>query len=296
MTKANDLTGLSFGKMTVLGQTGHDKHGRSLWNCVCACKKEFIAVGSLIRRNKIKSCGCSRARHDLTGRRFGKLVVIEYSGKHPSGTHHLYLCQCDCGNQAIKSAVSLKNGDTKSCGCLLPAVGNMVGRVFGRLTVLAFDHSEKGSKWYLCSCACSKSKIINGHSLRRGHTQSCGCLHKEVSSKPRSAVAAANQRYGSYRSNALRRKLSFDLSFEDYLDVVTKQCHYCGKEFDSELTTPGQTFYCNGIDRVDNTQGYTIENTVPCCRQCNIAKHTYTAKEFIDWACRVANKATNTYS
>lgn len=66
------------------------------------------AVGALFL-NKMK-------RKDLTGIRFGKLNVIEYShtGKD---RHPYYLCKCDCGNVKIIKAKYLKNGDTKSCGC-----------------------------------------------------------------------------------------------------------------------------------------------------------------------------------
>ena len=44
---------------------------------------------------------------------------------------------------------------------------------------------------------------------------------------------------------------------------------------------------CNGIDRVDSSKGYTLENSVPCCKYCNIAKHTMTSTEFYAWVRRV---------
>lgn len=53
---------------------------------------------------------------DLTGRRYGRLVVIERSGLAPSG-HALWHCMCDCGRYHIVSSNQLRSG-TKSCGCL----------------------------------------------------------------------------------------------------------------------------------------------------------------------------------
>ena len=54
---------------------------------------------------------------DLTGQRFGKLVVIKLST--PKGTkHHKWLCKCDCGNECTVSRDNLISGITKSCGCL----------------------------------------------------------------------------------------------------------------------------------------------------------------------------------
>jgi len=54
---------------------------------------------------------------DLTRRRFGKLIIIEQTGKDRWG-NYCWLCQCDCGTEKIIRGSSLRNGDTKSCGCL----------------------------------------------------------------------------------------------------------------------------------------------------------------------------------
>lgn len=63
------------------------------------------------------------AFRDLTGQRFGKLVVVECVGRRsfPGGSQYIaWKCKCDCGNEAIVSTSSLKNErhGTKSCGCL----------------------------------------------------------------------------------------------------------------------------------------------------------------------------------
>lgn len=60
-------------------------------------------------------------RIDLTGQRFGRLVVIEYS--HVSNRNKYWKCQCDCGNTSIVSGALLRNGHTKSCGCLVKERG-----------------------------------------------------------------------------------------------------------------------------------------------------------------------------
>ena len=58
--------------------------------------------------------------NDLTGRRFGRLTVIDYAGVHtaPCGTKRkLWKCVCDCGVEKIVQENNLLNGSTKSCGC-----------------------------------------------------------------------------------------------------------------------------------------------------------------------------------
>lgn len=54
---------------------------------------------------------------DFSGLRFGKLVVIKYSGLNKS-QKRLWLCKCDCGNEKVVLAASLKSGKTISCNCV----------------------------------------------------------------------------------------------------------------------------------------------------------------------------------
>lgn len=56
------------------------------------------------------------ALHDITGLRFGRLVVVAFYSK--SWRSPFWLCQCDCGNQVVVNAASLKRGHTRSCKCL----------------------------------------------------------------------------------------------------------------------------------------------------------------------------------
>lgn len=56
-------------------------------------------------------------RIDLTGKRFGRLVVVKFTGKR-RGTNALWKCVCDCGNTAIVVSSELQRGRTRSCGCL----------------------------------------------------------------------------------------------------------------------------------------------------------------------------------
>lgn len=74
---------------------------------------------------------------DLTGRRFGRLVVIERAGSHYSPSFQsrpLWRCRCDCGAECVVAGDSLRDGRTKSCGCLRAdaARGRNDGRPKGR--------------------------------------------------------------------------------------------------------------------------------------------------------------------
>jgi len=73
---------------------------------------------------------------------------------------------------------------------------DLTGQVFGRLTVIAYDHhrKNKGTYW-LCRCSCNgNERVYRGHRLRKGHTRSCGCYRREVSHERGLAGAAERAR------------------------------------------------------------------------------------------------------
>ena len=54
----------------------------------------------------------------MIDRKFGRLLVLEYSGRQLNSNHSRWLCFCECGNQCIVSGKTLRSGETRSCGCL----------------------------------------------------------------------------------------------------------------------------------------------------------------------------------
>lgn len=72
---------------------------------------------------------------NLTGRQFGRLLIMERSAeKHRKDNHAYYLCKCDCGQFTEASSSNLKQGRTRSCGCLFREV------VCERLSKIATEH------------------------------------------------------------------------------------------------------------------------------------------------------------
>ena len=56
----------------------------------------------------------------------------------------------------------------------------IIGKKFGRLTVLAFSHSRGYAKYYVCRCDCGKNKVVLKGNILSGKTKSCGCYQKEM--------------------------------------------------------------------------------------------------------------------
>ena len=128
--KINEV-GNIYGYLTVIAPAP-SKGGRAMWKCKCRCGNECEISGKFLRNGHTKSCGCLKSKviiqrnierggGDLTGQRFGKLVVLGFDSwlEHNNGHRdRMWLCQCDCGNQCIVNHRYLRFGDTESCGCI----------------------------------------------------------------------------------------------------------------------------------------------------------------------------------
>ena len=129
--RVKDETGNTYGALTVLERDG-SICGKAAWRCQCKCGRIKTVTGDALRRGQAVSCGecdikkkrCAnigkRNLIDLTGRRFGKLIVLERTSKpeYVNGFGVYWKCKCDCGNYHIAEGCNLRRGNILSCGCL----------------------------------------------------------------------------------------------------------------------------------------------------------------------------------
>lgn len=126
-----DLTGRTFGHLTVIGRAA-PRGTKAAWQCRCVCGKEYPIDGQYLRSGAQTSCGC-RSKHtgklqDLTGQRFGRLVVLERAGTAKGGQAR-WRCRCDCGGETVALGNNLRRQNhTLSCGCVNRERTAAVGR------------------------------------------------------------------------------------------------------------------------------------------------------------------------
>lgn len=179
MKKLN-LKGQVFGKLIVLeeGEPYIKPSGRknTTWKCLCECGNTTTVRTEYLRSGHTTSCGCNAHRDDLTNQIFGRLTVLEQ-------VEGGWKCLCNCGNITVVRGYSLKNGNTKSCGCLQKdrtsetTFKSLIGQKFGKLTVLErVENNRFGHVCYKCKCECGGETIVSGNNLSRGITSSCGCI------------------------------------------------------------------------------------------------------------------------
>lgn len=173
-----------------------NKNNQTMWKCKCKCGNEKIASGHDLRAGNTKSCGCLKREHppnriDLTGKRFGRLIVLGDPKPGKRGT--VWKCLCDCGTICYKVSRDLMNGNTSSCGCykrdLHSTMNDLTNQTFGELTALYTDSVAKdGQRIWTCRCSCGKIIQVRAGALRSGSIISCGCKKSKGNLKIRNIL------------------------------------------------------------------------------------------------------------
>ena len=108
-------------------------------------------------------------------------------------------------------------------------------------------------------------------------------LSKRGAIKLSNHKAAKNHLYQSYIKMAKKRDYSFGLSQKQFEKLINDNCFYCGqpplRKYRGYVRDLGLSF--NGVDRMNNSIGYILENCVSCCTTCNYMKRIMTAEQFL---------------
>lgn len=146
---------------------------------------------------------------------------------------------------------------------------------------------KRGERRWICKCDCGNEVTLTTGSLNRTKNYSY-CLHG-TRRKQRKPGAARIRALGEYQRSAARRGYAWDLADEEFFQLVSLDCFYCGGLPSTvKRTGPYEDFIYNGLDRMDNTLGYTVENVVTCCTICNLAKRDMPFDEFVAYLDRIS--------
>ena len=193
---------------------------------------------------KINTSKALDTANSLIGKKFNKLLVRKVTNQRLD-RHIIIECLCDCGKIFETRLTLVINGRSKSCGCGIPRAEN------SRIGV--------------------KTRIKDG-------TVYLPC------------ISTARAVWGSYKKDGLL--------FEEFLRLSKLPCYYCNRlpfrttnrfnvasnrkrQFQLLRIEMGDFTY-NGLDRIDNLGKHTIDNVVPCCTDCNLAKRSHTKEYFLD--------------
>lgn len=181
-------------------------------------------------------------------------------------------------------------------------IKDLTNQKFGMLTALKIiGKNNQGNMIWQCQCDCgnisNRSSGYLVYAKKYEKKQSCGCLMTQIRKINGSKVGGHNRKpYGEssfnylfnlYKTRAYSRGYSFDLTKEQFMELTKQNCYYCGIEpkqesFSKRLISNGKYIY-NGLDRIDNSKGYSLCNSVACCGRCNRAKDTMALFDFYNW-------------
>lgn len=167
---------------------------------------------------------------------------------------------------------------------------HLIGNRYGNLIVQSLDdtRTNNGECRWKCLCECGNFIILPTSKLTIQQRKDCGCIKQQYIAK---GMPIKRQLYIRYRKDAKVRGYIFNISFILFLQLTQKNCYYCDVEPNQNfrISKNGEIYKYNGLDRVDNTKGYSDDNVVPCCIICNSAKGKRSQIDFLNWVDRVSN-------
>lgn len=234
--------------------------------CKCECGTLRDIYSSNLTSGKTKSCGCKKTRapisEDLTGLRFGSLMVIGRDNAPDSYGTYPYICKCDCGN-----IISIRNKDILSkfnkCNkCPKPQydVVDYSGGKFGKLTVIEKVRINN-KKFYRCNCDCGKENVmVDQGNLVSGNTKSCGCELKTIEQAAEkcgfingTAICAIKDRKLNKNNKSGHKGVCWDKKTQSWRVTINIQRKQIGLGFYHDLETAviarkqGEELYFNPI-------------------------------------------------
>jgi hypothetical protein len=289
------MIGLRFGRLTVVSEHPvRAKCGFVRYVCACECGGETIASGACLRSGHTTSCSCvsrekaTKLAKDLTGQRFGKLLVVARAGQDSRGRAK-WLCQCDCGGTTESMGYRLRGGFSSSCGCMQREgfreyvalkTPDLVGRRFSWLAVVARLESDGRAARWLCKCDCGKETKAITNSLLSGSKNSCGCARKSTNQRPALMPHEARQKFiiNSAKRRAKVRGAIGSHTKAEIDDLFKRQrgcCASCRGKFKNGF------FHRDHIMPLALGGTNDILNIQLLCAPCNLKKN---ARDPFEWA------------
>jgi len=180
---------------------------------------------------------------------------------------------------------------------------DLVNKKFNFLTLISLADSKKRIRkdrlnnsnilMWNCKCDCGNYKIIPQGDIISNNIKSCGCKriekikekNLEYHKLKRPEFVIESTLYSRYKTEAKISKREFTITKEEFIKLVNDKCHYCNRipHLIRKNKTGSVKKALNGVDRINSSLGYTINNVLSCCPDCNRAKMARTFDDFKIW-------------
>lgn len=176
------------------------------------------------------------------------------------------------------------------------------GDIRGPFKLLKDTHKSISYKDNKCAYKVFEVQCINcgtvyekhsGHlnTARRRNQKYCiECTPHNIKKRP-PGESCLRSLIARYKRGAKERKYEWKLTDQEARGLFLSNCYYCNLKPSNEWkqATGNGTFIYNGIDRLNNSIGYKIDNVVSCCKICNFMKSDMIREDFLNKIRRIYN-------
>ncbi len=156
-----------------------------------------------------------------------------------------------------------------------------------------YIHYHPSRKRYMCEleCKCGNKRNVRNFEwqkmLEGKYTYNIANCCKDCKLKYYWVNYPANDiylnLYNSLKSSCKRKNRECSITFDEAISLYQSNCYYCKEEPSNTYKHANNKHLIlkyNGIDRIDSSKGYSLDNVVPCCKYCNRAKNDLSQKDF----------------
>lgn len=215
-----------------------------------------------------------------------------------------------CGSECLLSTSALsgyRKNDKQTCSQCPKTPksskykpGDILGNCFELMEFLG------GNDWKVRCTKCGRIQTQSVSNMNRHRRDTCYfCEHPSAERNPKSNggrkgtnLLPINERIYNYYSSRIlqqnekgsKKYKEWNLTLSEFSELIHQPCHYCGAEPSTNnmwnngaaRVTANEVVKINGIDRIDSSKGYSMNNCVPCCHICNRMKSDLTTEEFLE--------------
>lgn len=278
------------------------RHGKC-YKCQCKCGTIKEILASELEGGRTKKCKNCCKIILKKGSVFGCYTVIEYVGVS-SKRQSSYRCRCACGKENIVSGTRLKN-NCSFCRHCRGKKNVPVGDKFGEWTVLRFEDVYKYKTRWKVRCSCGQESIVNSGNLLSGKSTKCyKCKNKDLK-KARGRCFSINihgddckqdkqwdktipeKFWKKLKNGAKKRNILFAITKQDLISLFEAQGRRC--PYTNILLFLGNKNWSASVDRIDNEQGYVLDNIQFVHKHINLMKNCFSHDYFLDM-CKMVSK------
>ena len=272
MTPSEIKPNMKFGHWKVIEFSHNNEHRVKYFLCECeVCGTTRPVRGTALIDGTSTACSktCSTS---LLGLKFGRWEVLKLDKSNPRN----YICKCECGTIRSVFGGSLRQGVSKSCGCLKSELTKarfrenaeeQVGKQFGLLTVIE-PLLKEDNYYYRCNCECGNETIVLGKRLFSGETCSCGCINSKANTLMDKILTRLNipfEREYKFEDCCDKRPLPFDFALfnrqGELIGLIENNGsqHYSARG--TQWNTPERLVYIQKHDYIK--QKFAEDNKIP---------------------------------